>query len=190
MKPRILCYGRIFACVRELSWIWYQRERPQRSPALTERPHRQRPASLEPGVHLPHTSACKQSQCAADSCIGLEFCPAQDLSPPFLPACTPPNPDTPVNVGPFTTSRNFISKPSLPRTRAANAIHFLQPSFFTVQNFTMCFRAREDVQAKKSREIDALIHRDEKVMQKVVKLLLLGKQFCAPTRSPIHQNIC
>jgi guanine nucleotide-binding protein subunit alpha, other len=38
----------------------------------------------------------------------------------------------------------------------------------------MCFGAREDVEAKRSREIDALIHRDEKVMQKVVKLLLLG----------------
>lgn len=38
----------------------------------------------------------------------------------------------------------------------------------------MCFGGREDVEAKKSREIDALIHRDEKVMQKVVKLLLLG----------------
>jgi guanine nucleotide-binding protein subunit alpha, other len=39
----------------------------------------------------------------------------------------------------------------------------------------MCFGGREDVEAKRSREIDALIHRDEKVMQKVVKLLLLGK---------------
>lgn len=39
----------------------------------------------------------------------------------------------------------------------------------------MCFGGREDVEAKKSREIDALIHRDEKVMQKVVKLLLLGE---------------
>lgn len=39
----------------------------------------------------------------------------------------------------------------------------------------MCFGNREDVEAKKSREIDALIHRDEKVMQKVVKLLLLGE---------------
>jgi guanine nucleotide-binding protein subunit alpha len=38
----------------------------------------------------------------------------------------------------------------------------------------MCFGGREDVEAKRSREIDALIHRDEKVMQKVVKLLLLG----------------
>ena len=39
----------------------------------------------------------------------------------------------------------------------------------------MCFGAREDSEAKRSREIDAMIHRDEKVMQKVVKLLLLGK---------------
>jgi hypothetical protein len=38
----------------------------------------------------------------------------------------------------------------------------------------MCFGGREDVEAKKSREIDALIHRDEKVMQRQVKLLLLG----------------
>ncbi len=43
----------------------------------------------------------------------------------------------------------------------------------------MCFGGREDVEAKRSREIDALIHRDEKVMQKVVKLLLLGKPFPA-----------
>jgi len=39
----------------------------------------------------------------------------------------------------------------------------------------MCFGDREDVEAKKSREIDALIHRDEKVMQRQVKLLLLGE---------------
>ncbi|TAQ88101.1 hypothetical protein B7494_g3554 [Chlorociboria aeruginascens] len=38
----------------------------------------------------------------------------------------------------------------------------------------MCFGGREDVELKKSREIDALIHRDEKVMQRQVKLLLLG----------------
>jgi guanine nucleotide-binding protein subunit alpha len=43
----------------------------------------------------------------------------------------------------------------------------------------MCFGGREDVEAKRSREIDALIHRDEKVMQKVVKLLLLGKPICS-----------
>jgi hypothetical protein len=42
----------------------------------------------------------------------------------------------------------------------------------------MCFGGREDVEAKRSREIDALIHRDEKVMQKVVKLLLLGEPIC------------
>jgi guanine nucleotide-binding protein subunit alpha len=40
----------------------------------------------------------------------------------------------------------------------------------------MCFGGRDsDVDLKRSREIDALIHRDEKQMQKVVKLLLLGK---------------
>jgi guanine nucleotide-binding protein subunit alpha len=38
----------------------------------------------------------------------------------------------------------------------------------------MCFGGREDVEAKRSKEIDQLIHRDEKFMQKVVKLLLLG----------------
>ena len=42
----------------------------------------------------------------------------------------------------------------------------------------MCFGfgsgSRGDEDEKKSREIDALIHRDEKVMQKQVKLLLLG----------------
>ncbi|TGO17215.1 hypothetical protein BTUL_0019g00040 [Botrytis tulipae] len=38
----------------------------------------------------------------------------------------------------------------------------------------MCFGSREDVEAKRSKEIDALIHRDEKVMQRQVKLLLLG----------------
>lgn len=39
----------------------------------------------------------------------------------------------------------------------------------------MCFGGRDDSELKRSREIDALIHRDEKQMQKVVKLLLLGK---------------
>lgn len=40
----------------------------------------------------------------------------------------------------------------------------------------MCFGGRgDDAEAKRSREIDVLLHRDEKVMQKVVKLLLLGK---------------
>jgi hypothetical protein len=39
----------------------------------------------------------------------------------------------------------------------------------------MCFGSRRDEdEYKKSREIDAQIHRDEKEMQKVVKLLLLG----------------
>jgi len=53
----------------------------------------------------------------------------------------------------------------------------------------MCFGGRENVEAKKSREIDALIHRDEKVMQKVVKLLLLGEQPCySPNRSPIRAS--
>lgn len=41
----------------------------------------------------------------------------------------------------------------------------------------MCFGGRDDSEVKRSREIDALIHRDEKQMQKIVKLLLLGKPF-------------
>jgi len=42
----------------------------------------------------------------------------------------------------------------------------------------MCFGQRStDSETKKSREIDALIHRDEKVMQRQVKLLLLGERF-------------
>ncbi|RFU27259.1 hypothetical protein B7463_g9078, partial [Scytalidium lignicola] len=38
----------------------------------------------------------------------------------------------------------------------------------------MCFGKRDDGAVKKNREIDAQIHRDEKVMQRQVKLLLLG----------------
>ena len=38
----------------------------------------------------------------------------------------------------------------------------------------MCFGDGKDEETRKSREIDALIHRDEKVMQRQVKLLLLG----------------
>jgi guanine nucleotide-binding protein subunit alpha len=44
----------------------------------------------------------------------------------------------------------------------------------------MCFGNREDADLKKSRDIDAGIHRDEKAMQRQVKLLLLGK-FSLPT---------
>ena len=44
----------------------------------------------------------------------------------------------------------------------------------------MCFGSRRDEDDyKKSREIDAQIHRDEKDMQKVVKLLLLGTYLLA-----------
>jgi hypothetical protein len=44
----------------------------------------------------------------------------------------------------------------------------------------MCFGGRRaEDEYKKSREIDAMIHRDEKEMAKVVKLLLLGKPLCA-----------
>ena len=40
----------------------------------------------------------------------------------------------------------------------------------------MCFGSRDDAEAKRSREIDALIHRDEKIIQRQVKLLLLGER--------------
>lgn len=45
------------------------------------------------------------------------------------------------------------------------------------------------MEAKKSREIDALIHRDEKMMQRQVKLLLLGESLLVvcpyrPTSQP------
>lgn len=39
----------------------------------------------------------------------------------------------------------------------------------------MCFRPRDNVDGKRSRQIDALIHRDEKIIQRQVKLLLLGE---------------
>ena len=43
----------------------------------------------------------------------------------------------------------------------------------------MCFGGREDGgEVKRSRDIDAMIHRDEKVMQRQVKLLLLGMCVC------------
>ena len=45
----------------------------------------------------------------------------------------------------------------------------------------MCFNSRVDVEAKKSREIDVLINRDKKVVQRQVKLLLLGELFATPT---------
>lgn len=38
-----------------------------------------------------------------------------------------------------------------------------------------CFGSREEVEAKRSREVDALIHRDAKIVQRQVKLLLLGE---------------
>ncbi|RQM06278.1 hypothetical protein DH86_00001068, partial [Scytalidium sp. 3C] len=41
-------------------------------------------------------------------------------------------------------------------------------------SYIMCFGSREDGAAKKTREIDAQLHKDEKVMQRQVKLLLLG----------------
>jgi hypothetical protein len=39
------------------------------------------------------------------------------------------------------------------------------------------------MEAKRSREIDALIHRDEKIIQRQVKLLLLGEPTPIPARS-------
>jgi hypothetical protein len=49
-------------------------------------------------------------------------------------------------------------------------------TFTTPQSIKMCFGGRRgEDEYKKSREIDAMIHRDEKEMAKVVKLLLLGK---------------
>jgi hypothetical protein len=47
----------------------------------------------------------------------------------------------------------------------------------------MCFGGSEDAEAKKSKEIDALIHRDEKQLTRVVKLLLLGNLLCTPQRT-------
>jgi hypothetical protein len=41
----------------------------------------------------------------------------------------------------------------------------------------MCLGSREDLEAKKSRDIDVLIHRDEKIIQRQVKLLLLGERY-------------
>lgn len=53
----------------------------------------------------------------------------------------------------------------------------------------MCFGSRRDEdEYKKSRDIDAQIHRDEKDMQKVVKLLLLGTS--PHPRSRITGHLC
>jgi guanine nucleotide-binding protein subunit alpha, other len=52
----------------------------------------------------------------------------------------------------------------------------------------MCFGGREDVEAKKSKEIDALIHRDEKVMSRQVKLLLLGTPSQTPQLTAYHPH--
>lgn len=46
----------------------------------------------------------------------------------------------------------------------------------TIAPIKMCFGSRDDAEAKRSREIDALIHRDEKIIQRQVKLLLLGER--------------
>lgn len=39
-----------------------------------------------------------------------------------------------------------------------------------------CFGRSSDPDEKKSKDIDQMIHRDQKLMQKQVKLLLLGTQ--------------
>lgn len=75
---------------------------------------------------------------------------------------------------------------SLPRSRTIAAAKLpailrspqLSPSpNYTTSSSTakMCFGSRDDMEAKRSREIDALIHRDEKIIQRQVKLLLLGE---------------
>jgi hypothetical protein len=49
----------------------------------------------------------------------------------------------------------------------------------------MCFGGREDGgEGKRSRDIDAMIHRDEKAMSRQVKLLLLGES--VPRCSTVH----
>jgi len=51
----------------------------------------------------------------------------------------------------------------------------------------MCFGGREDGgEVKRSRDIDAMIHRDEKVMQRQVKLLLLGMCVCVFDHHSYH----
>lgn len=57
----------------------------------------------------------------------------------------------------------------------------------------MCFGSRRDEDDyKKSRDIDAQIHRDEKELQKVVKLLLLGTppHFVFYSRIARQPHIC
>jgi hypothetical protein len=78
-------------------------------------------------------------------------------TPPALKTCTP-----------FATVVSSLS--------SVDALTFATSNKFGHSLLvTMCFGGREDVEAKKSREIDALIHRDEKVLQRQVKLLLLGE---------------
>jgi hypothetical protein len=68
-----------------------------------------------------------------------------------------------------------LSLPSLRYRSSVDARTFLTNNNFAHSLLaTMCFGGREDVDAKKSREIDNLIRHDEKVFQRQVKLLLLG----------------
>jgi hypothetical protein len=67
--------------------------------------------------------------------------------------------------------------------------HLTHPTVTIALPIMCCFGDRENVEAKKSREIDALIHRDEKMMQRQVKLLLLGESLLVvcpyrPTSQP------
>lgn len=59
---------------------------------------------------------------------------------------------------------------------------------FLPTTFKMCFGSREnDAEGKRSKEIDQIIHRDEKVMARQVKLLLLGT-FTPFPQTPTHTS--
>ena len=47
----------------------------------------------------------------------------------------------------------------------------------------MCFGSREDTEAKRSREIDVLIHRDEKIIQRQVSASFQYDRACIMSRS-------
>jgi hypothetical protein len=59
-----------------------------------------------------------------------------------------------------------------------SSLQAIQPPTLSIAPRKMCFRPRDDADGKRSRQIDALIHRDEKVIQRQVKLLLLGEPDC------------
>jgi hypothetical protein len=95
---------------------------------------------------------------------------------------------------PGTSTKTPISNFCYCRRRGANAINNLSDITITitisVSSFIMCFGSRDDVEVKRSREIDTMIHRDEKNMQRQVKLLLLGEQFLFQhsTNQPIDHS--